>query len=145
MNIIWVITYFKCISKILRFCQILPNFALFWQNLRDLSVTSDGRTDEEEDGRTHSSNLRLTYREGPFKDNPIWQKSIENSVFTLWRFRARKWRDLGQEILGKLLKKIWEMFKLMKNRNNFFSIFKIFKNNKMAGPFKDKSWKSKST
>ena len=53
MNIIQVMTYFWRISKILRFLQILPNFALFWQNLRDSKGFSGGRRGRT-DGRTHT-------------------------------------------------------------------------------------------
>ena len=65
MLIIWVMTYFWRISKILRFLQILPNFALFWQNLRDSKGFrgGGGRTD----GRTHT----LFKFEAPLHKKPL--------------------------------------------------------------------------
>ena len=54
--------------KISRFLQILPNFALFWQNLRDskgFRRTNGRRTD----GHTHSSNSRLAYTKSPSGNN----------------------------------------------------------------------------
>ena len=51
-------TYFWRISKISRFLQILPNFALFWQNLRDSKGfrRTDGR---RTNGRTDAHTLQI--------------------------------------------------------------------------------------
>ena len=89
---------FLTYPQILRFCQILPNFALFWQNLRDLSVTH-GRTDEDERTDAHTLqiwgsptqkalraiiSLKGIPRFHFFSDDEIWDLLV-SSLQTCWK------------------------------------------------------------
>ena len=79
--------------QILRFLQILPNFALFWQNLRD-SKGFKGRRRRTEDERTDAHTLQIWG--SPTQKAPSGQKMASERCKKLKNFRLRRAKSIKE-------------------------------------------------